>query len=292
MKLVVGCGYLGERVAALWRAREESVAVVTRSSQRALRLQADGYVAVVADVTNPQSLTKLRQLPPIDSVLYAVGFDRASGKTMHAVYVEGLHAVLDALPTTVARIIYISTTGVYSQNDGGWIDEDTACQPTREAGRACLEAESMLAQHAFGPRAIILRLAGIYGPGRIPRRNELVSGQPIAAAANAWLNLIHVDDAAQIVLAVEKQAQPPRVYLVSDGHPVRRREYYAHAARLHSAPPAVFCEPKPGELANRRGGTDRRVNITRLTSEVRFDFQNPSFREGLRACIAEELDQR
>jgi nucleoside-diphosphate-sugar epimerase len=291
MKLVVGCGYLGSRVAALWRAQNQPVTVVTRSAERASGLQADGYAPLVADVTDPPSLVKLRQLGPIESVLYAVGFDRAAGKTLHEVYAEGLRTLLDALPVTVERILYISTTGVYSQNDGDWIDENSVCRPTREAGRVCLEAESLLTQHAFGPRAIILRLAGIYGPGRIPRRNELLSGQPVAAAADAWLNLIHVDDAARIVLAVEKQVRPPHVYLVSDGHPVRRRHYYEHAARLLNAPPPVFCEPEPQELANRRGGTDKRVNIARLTSEVRFDFQYPSFGEGLPACIAQESAQ-
>lgn len=292
MKLVVGCGYLGSRVAALWRAQNESVAVVTRSAERALRLQADGYVPLVADVTNPPSLVQLRQLEPIDSVLYAVGFDRASGKTMHEVYVEGLRTLLDVLPATVERIVYISTTGVYSQNDGGWINEDSVCQPTRDAGRVYLEAESLLAQHTFGPRAIILRLAGIYGPGRIPRRNELVSGEPVAASAEAWLNLIHVDDAARIVLAVEKQVRPPRTYLIADGQPVRRRDYYAEAARLLKAPPPVFSALKPGDLEIRRGGTDRRVNTARLTGEVRFDFQYPSFCEGLPACIAQEPGQQ
>ena len=292
MKLVVGCGYLGSRVAALWRAENESVAVVTRSAERALRLQAGGYVSLIADVTDPPSLVKLRQLGPIDTALFAVGFDRASGKAMRDVYVEGLRAVLDALSANMERIIYISTTGVYSQNDGGWIDETSVCQPQREAGRVFCEAESVLRQHAAGSRAIILRLAGIYGPDRIPRRDELLSGKPIAASPEAWLNLIHVDDAARIVLAVENQVRPPRMYLVSDGHPVRRRDYYEQAARLLKAPPPVFSDVAGEALADRRGTTDRRVNIARLTCEVRFDFQYPSFREGLAACIGEEPGQR
>jgi nucleoside-diphosphate-sugar epimerase len=291
MKLVVGCGYLGSRVAALWREENESVAVVTRSAERALRLQADGYLPVVADVTDRPSLDRLRRLGSIDSVLYAVGYDRASGNTMREVYVEGLRAILDALPTSIQRIIYISTTGVYAQNDGSLIDEDSACEPTRGAGRVCLEAESVLRGHAAGTRAIILRLAGIYGPGRIPRREELLSGKPIAALPDAWLNLVHVDDAARIVLAVDEQVRPPRLYVVSDGHPVQRREYYAEAARLLRAPPPDFSVGEPQTLTDRRGSTDKRVNNARLRSEVRFDFQYPSFREGLSAISAHELDQ-
>jgi hypothetical protein len=78
------------------------------------------------------------------------------------------------------------------------------------------------------------------------------------------------------------------MYLVSDGHPVRRRDYYEQAARLLKAPPPLFSDVAGEALGDRRGNTDRRVNIARLTSEVRFDFQYPSFREGLAACIAEE----
>jgi nucleoside-diphosphate-sugar epimerase len=288
MKLVVGCGYLGSRVAELWQAHDESVAVVTRSTERAGRLKADGYVPIVADVTDPQSLEKLRQLGSVDGLIYAVGFDRAAGQAMREVYVEGLRSVLDTLPQSVEPFIYISSTGVYSQNDGRWINEDSPCEPTRDAGRVCLEAESVLRRHAVGSRAIILRLAGIYGPGRIPSRNELISGRPVNAASDAWLNLIHVDDAARIVLAVEKQVRPPRLYLVSDGHPVRRREYYAEAARLLRAPPPVFSDAPAEALSDRRGNSDKRVNNARLRSEVRFDFQYPSFREGLAASIVED----
>jgi nucleoside-diphosphate-sugar epimerase len=292
MKLVVGCGYLGSRVARLWRAQNELVAVVTRSAERARCLQEDGYLPLVADVTDRQSLENLRRLDSIDSVLYAVGHDRASGKTMREVYVDGLRAMLDALPACIQRIIYISTTGVYAQNDGSLIDEDSACEPTRDAGRTCLEAESVLCGHAAGTRAIILRLAGIYGPERIPRRDELLSGKPIAALPDVWLNLIHVDDAAQIALAVDQQVRPPRLYLVSDGHPVLRREYYAEAAQLLKAPPPVFSAGETQAPTVRRGSTDKRINNARLTSEVRFELQYPSFREGLLASTAQESDQR
>jgi nucleoside-diphosphate-sugar epimerase len=288
MKLIVGCGYLGSRVARLWREKDNAVAVVTRSAGRAAELRTAGYTPLVADVTDGASLDRIRQLVGIDSVLYAVGIDRASGKSMREVYVEGLRNTLDALPVSVRRFIYISTTGVYAQTDGSWINEDSPSEPAREGGRICLEAEALLTQHAFHDRAIILRLAGIYGPGRIPRRDELLSGQPITAAPDAWLNLIHVDDAARIVLAVEGQVKPPRVYLVSDGRPVRRRDYYAEAARLLQAPQPVFDADKAGALADRRGSTDKRVNNARLTSEVAVDSQFPSFREGLIASIAEE----
>ena len=97
---------------------------------------------------------------------------------MATVYVDGLQAALDALPTATGRIIYISSTGVYGQTSGEWVDEESECRPTREGGRVCLAAEGVLASPDLGQRAVVLRLAGIYGPGRIPRRTELPAKIP------------------------------------------------------------------------------------------------------------------
>ena len=223
MNLIVGCGYLGSRVARLWHERGEEVNVVTRSADRTRQLIAAGYTPLVADVTDSRSLGELRQLGPIAAVLFAVGFDPASRGSRRDVYVDGLRNTLDALPIDIERFIYISTTGVYAQNDGNWVDEDSPCQPETESGRLFLEAENVLRQHPLANRAIVLRLAGLFGPGRIPRREELAAGSSISAAPEAYLNLIHVDDAAGIVCAVAEHAQPPRTYLVSDGHPIAQR---------------------------------------------------------------------
>jgi len=216
-RLIFGCGYLGMRVARAWRAEGEVVHAVTRGGSSAA-FAAEGLAPVRADVTQPETLT---DLPAAGTVLYAVGFDRAAGASMRQVYVDGLRAVLDALPESVERFIYISSTSVYSQDDGGWIDEESPCQPRSENGRVCLEAERTLREHRLGARAIVLRLAGIYGPGRVPRREALLSGEPLAAAEGR-LNLIHADDAVRIILAAERLAAPPRLYTVSDGQPPLR----------------------------------------------------------------------
>ncbi len=166
-KLIFGCGYLGLRVAHLWREAGVVVYAVTRSESRAKELEAVGLRPLVADVTDPRSL---QGLPRAESVLYAVGFDRAGGANMREVYVDGLRHVLEALPEETGRILYISSTGVYAQSGGEWVDEDSPYQSVRESGRVCREAEELLRSHRLGPRSIILRLAGIYGPGRIPRQ--------------------------------------------------------------------------------------------------------------------------
>ena len=130
-KLVIGCGYLGIRVAQRWSNAGETVYAVTRSAARAEVLRGQGLQPVVADVTDPASLGNW---PNVETVLYAVGFDRAAGKSKREVYVAGLASILDALPSSVRRLIYVSSTSVYGQQSGEWIDESRRANPVPKTG--------------------------------------------------------------------------------------------------------------------------------------------------------------
>lgn len=284
-KLIFGCGYLGARVARLWLAAGEDVYAVTRSHARAEELSRQGVRPLVGDVTTPDELP---EFPAAESVLWAVGFDRHSGKTIQQVYVDGLHNVVKRLPSSVSKFIYISSTGVYGQDDGQWVDEDSACQPIRSGGKACLAAEQLVWQHQ---QAIILRLAGIYGPGRIPRRAELQAGQPMAATGSGYLNLIHVDDAAAVVVKAAADAKPPALYVVSDGQPATRRQYYDELARLLHTSPPNFTSPSSDQSDRKRAGTNKRVRNRRMLDELQVRLQHPSFREGLAAIIEYEASR-
>lgn len=285
-KLIFGCGYLGRRVADRWSSRGETVYAVTRNSERADIFANVGYSPIVANVTDPASLSGL---PPADTILYAVGFDRTSGKSMQEIYFDGLRNVLDRLPPEADRFIYISSTGVYGDAGDDWVDESTPCEPTREGGRICLEAEQLLQKHAvWGPRAIILRMAGIYGPGRVPYREAIVQGDPLQVNAEGYLNLIHVRDAADIVLAVDEKVSPPALYVVSDGQPVIRRDYYAEIARLLDRPLPPITEPDPDSPKGSRSAASKRIKSDKLMREVNPQLNYPSYREGLAAIVAEE----
>jgi nucleoside-diphosphate-sugar epimerase len=284
-KLVFGCGYLGLRVARLWRQAGDRVFAVTRSADKAGLLAADGLTPLVADISQPNTLAPIAQLAGIDTVLFAVGFDRTADRTIREVYVDGLAQVLRILPA-VSRFIYISSTGVYGQVAGDEVDENSPCQPTREGGQACLAAEQLLRQSNLAERTIVLRLAGIYGPGRIPRAKELQAGAAIAAPAQGFLNLIHVDDAARIVVLAAERATPPRLYCVSDGQPVQRMEYYNELARLVDAPPPKFIDPPSDSPAAQRAGSDKRISNALLMQEFAPELVYPSYREGLRAIVA------
>jgi nucleoside-diphosphate-sugar epimerase len=284
-KLIIGCGYLGSRVAELWQAKGHEVWAITRSDQRAQAFARQGLRPIVADVLDAESL---RGLPQVRTVLFAVGYDRSAGRSIHEVYVDGLRRVVEALPDGVEQFIYISSTGVYGSAGGEWVDEQTPCQPARAGGLACLAAEELLAASRWRAQTVRLRLAGIYGPDRIPRRETLLAGEPIAAPASGYLNLIHVADAAAVVLAAETLAKPPAVYCVSDGHPAVRREYYEELARLVGAPAPQFVAPVADSPAAQRAESNRRVGNQRMLSELGVALKYPSFREGLRAITCGE----
>lgn len=280
-KLIVGCGYLGLRVARRWHAAGHEVAVTTRRPERAAEFRAEGFQPVLADVTRPETLAAW---PPAEHVLYAVGYDVAAGLSRWDVYVEGLANFLAAAPARIERLVYISSTGVYGQTDGRWIDESSPCRPTRDAGRAFLAAEQRLAAHALAGRAVVLRMAGLYGPGRVPRRAELASGRALAVPTEGCLNLVHVDDMAEIVLAAER-GPVPRLYLASDGHPVERAEYYACLAELLGLEPPRLVEPEPDSPHAARARANKRISNRRLLAELGVRLQYPTYREGLRAAL-------
>lgn len=287
-KLILGCGYLGERVARRWREDREDVVVVTRSAEKAQAFEQDGYQSLVADITRPETLSSL---PAAETVLFAVGFDRSAGGSIEDVYAGGLKNVIAALPSRVGRFIYISTTGVYGKGTGEWVDEDTPTDPQRDGGRASLAAEGALAASLFADRGVVLRLAGIYGPGRVPFLEKLRAGEPIPAVSEGYLNLIHVEDAAATVIAAEARREPrppkrsPSVYCVSDGFPVERGEYYREVARLIGAAPPTFVKPDLNSPRAARAEANRRVKNTRMLAELGVELQYPDYRSGLAAIL-------
>ncbi len=284
-KLIFGFGYVGSRVGACWLASGDQVHAVTRSEGRAAELRSLGYQGHVANVTDPASLANL---PPADTVLYAVGFDRSAGLGMRQVYVEGLRSTLAALPESVTRLIYISSTGVYGDQDGDWVDESTPCHPDREGGQATLEAEQVLQTHPLGSCAVVLRLAGIYGPQRVPRSEMLKSGEPIGVDPDSFLNLVHVDDVVEVVNLVGQQASTPNLYLVSDGHPVRRGDYYRCAAKLLGAPEPTFAASQNPAAGDRKSGTSKRISNRKLQQEFAVPWHFPDYAAGLKAILNTE----
>lgn len=275
--LIIGTGYLGERVATrLVAAGGHRVTVTTRRPERAETFRTRGFVPVLADVLQPAALA---DVPPADTVVYAVGFDRTAGRSMRELYVDGLSRVLGVL-SPPRRFVYVSSTGVYGHAAGEAVDESAATDPLDESGRVVLEAETVLRERL--PGAVILRFAGIYGPGRWLRKQDILAGCPLAIDPDKWLNLIHVEDGATAVL-LARSARDAAVYNVSDGAPVKRSEFYTAMADLLGAPRPTFVPLLAGAVPDRHDRANRRVVSRRIREELGFEPRYPSFAEGLRA---------
>lgn len=294
-KLIIGCGYLGRRIAAAWLQAGHEVTALTRSATHATELSRLGITPVRGDVCDPKTLAAL---PVAQTVLFAVGYDRASGRSQREVYVEGLRHVLNHVAERCERLIYVSSSSVYGQSSGEWVDESSPCEPVQSGGQCCLAAEELIratfpvleAAPSARPFANVLRLSGIYGPGRLLSRVEsLRAGEPLTGRGEAWLNLIHVDDAAAAVLACEERGQPGATYLIADDRPIRRDEYYGQLARLVSAPPPVFLDDQPAKRGS--GGLNKRCSNGKARAELRLTLRFPSLTAGLPHALSLIADE-
>lgn len=288
-RLVIGCGYLGARAARHWRECGDNVWATTRQDHRAEEFRQFGWQPIVVDITKQDSVqAAFSGLPQLDSVLVAVGYDRNSHLDRRQVYVKGLSHVLDYLPNSARHLIYISSTGVYGDAQGNWVDESSSPNPVREGGKAIWETECVLEDSPWKRKSTVLRLAGLYGPGRIPNlervRQRLAGKDAPAIALEGYLNLVHVDDAAQVVAVVAERDPTGELFLVSDGTPVLRRDYYSYLVtqlerRGGRDPDGKAEETCHGDAPLAPVG--KRVSNRKLVTALGFKFEYPDFRAGL-----------
>ena len=284
-KLIIGCGYLGGRVADIWTAQGHHVHALTRSTVRANELSHRGIIPIIGDLCD---LALRPDLPAVETVLFAVGYEKDSGHTRRQVQLTGLQNVL-ARVADADRLVYISSSSVYGQSAGEWVDEASDCFPVQPGGISCLETErwlmSAIPDRANIAQANVLRLSGIYGPNRLLSRIEtLRSGETLSGSGTEWLNLIHVDDAAATVIACELHGKPSQTYLVSDDQPISRAEYYGLLASLVGAPPPRF---DPNSSPSRgSGGINKRCRNKRLREELQVTLQFSTITAGLPSALA------
>ncbi len=285
--LIAGCGYVGGRVAATWKTRGMRVFAVTRSEVKAQEITKAGMTSILLDLAQADAIP---QLPDVDVVLWSVGFDRTSGASRQAIWIDGLQRLLHALPPRgePRRILYTSSTSVYGEGHGQDVDENAVPNPTSEGGLACLAAEQLLQDFAMQSSACvsILRLAGIYGPNRLLRRiADLQSNLPITSPADEWLNLIHVDDAVTAIDVISTLDSPPSLINIVASESVTRRQYYTTLANLADAPPPIFAA-QTAEFHSqfpRRGGNRRVVSGVRESLHIPFKYD--SIIDGLRTAF-------
>jgi nucleoside-diphosphate-sugar epimerase len=272
---IAGAGYVGLVAAGLLARAGHGVAIGRRSPR-------DEPGSFAMDVLRPQ--TYPAALREADCVVYCVSADAFTEEAYRAAYVEGLSRVAGAAVQAGARrVIFVSSTGVYGQDDGSVVDESSPAIPRGFSGRTILEGEALL--EALPVETATIRFSGIYGPGRDRLVRMVRSGAPVSAKSRAAItNRIHRDDCARaLVHLVERPAVQP-LYLGSDEAPAPMGEILDWIAGRLGLPPPPVGDDSPDVL--QRGG-NKRISSARLRGEG-FRFLHPTYREGFAAILSGE----
>ena len=282
--LSFGHGYSARALAPLLLARGWSVVGTTRDAGKADALRAEGVEPVVFGEPLPWD--------GVTHVLTSVAPDGA-GDPVLRVYGADLERHLRA----GQWVGYLSTTGVYGDHGGGWVDEGAALTPATERGRARVAAEAEWAALAdrTGAALHVFRLAGIYGPGRGPFAKVRAGTARRIVKPGQVFSHIHVDDIAAVLLAsIDRPADAAdggRVYNVCDDDPAPPQDVLAHAAHLLGLPPppAVdFAEADLSPMARSFYAESKRVRNDRIKAELDVRLRHPTYRDGLAALLAQE----
>ncbi len=261
---VLGCGYVGMAlIERLTRAGHECVGTTTTPA-RVDEIRATGARCVVIELAEADRLRELLIDREIVYLLVAAGARR---RDYRGVYLDGAKSVLRAAAgSAVQRIVYTSSTGVYGQDDGSWVDEDSLTEPTSENGGVLLEAEKCL----LGSTAsvAVLRLSGIYGPGRDPVTRVTRNAGCELNNGDAYVNLIHRDD---IVAALVALVDTPYtgVLNLSDDCPTTRRTYYDELIAAAGAVPIRWVNDAESP------GPGKRVRNARVKKALHLTLAHP-----------------
>jgi nucleoside-diphosphate-sugar epimerase len=284
--LIVGCGDVGARVGCAELEAGKSVMGVVRTEGRAKELIGLGIESYRGDLDLP---TTLRKLPAKDVCLYYSAPPPSSGVTDPRM--EGLVSVLDAAHRP-QRVVLISTTGVYGDCGGAWIDEGRPPDPLTDRARRRLHGENTLLRWGrdFHVPVVILRVAGIYGPGRLPVRRLRERRPVLSEEESPFSNRIQVDDLARVCLAAARKGHAGAVYNVTDGHPTTMTDYIYRVADLLGIPrpPTISLEEarvqlSPGMLSYL--AESKRLDNRRMREELGVEPLYPDLTSGLPSCL-------
>lgn len=279
--LIAGCGYVGTALGSLLAAEGHTVWGLRRHPAAL----PSGIQPLEADLTSSETLQTLP--PAVDWLFYTAAPDTHDDAAYRGVYVEGLNNLLNALSLQQAhprRVFLTSSTGVYGESSGAWVDETSPAQPAEFGGIRLLEGERLLLDGPFP--ATVLRLGGLYGPGRASLIEQVRRGE-IAwdDESPVYFNRIHRDDAAGALRHLMTLPDPDPIYLGVDHEPTTLAVLLDWLAQALGVPPT-----RPGESSRvrtaRHPANKRCRNAKLVTSD--YVFRYPTFREGYAALLTEQ----
>lgn len=283
---IAGCGYIGERIARSYRDSGATVTCTVRSAEHGTFLAAAGFTTVVSALDDPAAL------PPFDLtgriLFYLIpppGGGIADSRARN--FVAQIPA--SAKPE---KIVYMSATSVYSGVGGGVITEDSPTAPDSAMGKRRLDAESVFLEYgaARGVPVVILRVGGIYGPGRLPLM-QISQGQPLLNEGESGpSNRIHADDLAAVCMAAAEKGIAGEIFNISDGNPSSMTSYFnacADALGLPRQPQVTLDDARQvmSPLMFSYVSQSRIVGNRRMLERLGVKLRYPSLSAGLAASI-------
>ena len=267
--IIAGCGFTGLATARLFHTAGWDVLGLTHSPESAAALKGEPFSTAACDISDADAVRAIaaQHGGSPHAVIHCASSGRGGADAYRRVYLGGARNLLDALAPR--RLIFTSSTSVYAQADGAVVTEDSAAEPPRETGHILRETENLVLSRG----GIVVRLAGIYGPGRSVLLRKFFSGEAlIEGDGGRIVNQVHRDDIASALLALAVRGERG-IFNVSDDAPVSQREIYAWLAQRFDLP-----LPPTGPIApnRKRGWTSKRVSNAKLRA-IGWTPQFPSF---------------
>ena len=240
-----------------------------------------GIIPHAIDITRREQLGNLPG--PFDWIINTVSSGRGGEEAFHGIYVLGTQNLIDWFAgSPPQKYLFTSSTGVYGQTDGSWVDEDSPIEPSGETGQTLLEAESL----ALSIGGIVLRLSGIYGPERGHLYRQFLKSEAVMTGnPNRWMNMIHRDDVIGCILAAMETAEPGTVLNATDNEPVTQKEFFQWLADQLDRP---LPPQKPDVTPLKRAQTNKRVANSRAREILSWTPKYLTWREGYAKLMESE----
>jgi nucleoside-diphosphate-sugar epimerase len=284
--LIIGCGYVGIPLGAGLVRLEHEVFGVRRSTDADEELKAVGITPLVADISNPKELEKLPT--GFDWVVNCVSSTRGGAAEYKQVYLDGTQNLIDWLAANPPKkFVYTSSTSVYGQTDGSTVKESSPTEPQSDTSKILVQTEKLLIEAAQQKQfpAVILRVAGIYGPERGHLFLQYLRNEAkMAGKGERLINMIHRDDLVGAIIAALKSGRAGEIYNAVDDEPVAQIHFFRWLSEtLGKYMPPFSTEAKSAE--RKRGLTQKKVSNRKLKMELGYQLKYPTFRQGYTAEI-------
>jgi nucleoside-diphosphate-sugar epimerase len=273
--LIAGCGYLGQAVADLLVADNWEVEGWTMSAESAQELSTKPYPVLAVDISQEEQVRA--QKGDFDAVIHSASTRGGDADFYRRVYLDGARILLERFAGS--RILFTSSTSVYSQANGEWVTEESPVEPKHDRGKILRETENLILANG----GIAVRLGGIYGPGRSALLKKFLNGDAVLdPEIDRFVNQIHRDDAAEAIrFLLKRQESAGQIYNLVDDQPILQSDCYRWLATKLNRP-----LPPTGKSTSKRkrGESNKRVSNAKLRA-IGWTPRYPTFADGMEKSV-------